>query len=115
MNSSAIRAGLGRVATAEPVASGRTGGGAGVSPAGAPSQVHPTLDQVRAAVKSLQKIAASMDSKLSFQLSQTGHQVVVTVLNRETNEVLREIPPANIRRLADSMAELNGLLFDSRA
>ncbi|MBU1742972.1 MAG: flagellar protein FlaG, partial [Proteobacteria bacterium] len=37
------------------------------------------------------------------------------VLNRQTNEVIREIPPENIRRLADRMAELNGLLFDSRA
>jgi flagellar protein FlaG len=115
MYTSAIQEGAGRVTTAEPVAQRRPAGGAGGTPAGAQSQIDPTPEQVKAAVKSLQEIAASMDIKLNFQLSQTDHQVVVKVINRETKEVIREIPPENIRRLADSMAKLNGLLFDSQA
>jgi flagellar protein FlaG len=115
MNTSAIQGGTGRVTNAEPVAPRRTAGGPEVNPSVAQTQIEPTPKQIRAAVESLQEIAASMDIKLNFQLSQTNDEVVVKVLNRETNEVIREIPPENIRRLADRMAELNGLLFDSRA
>ena len=90
-------------------------GGSSARTAAIQPDVTPSHEQVEAAVEQLQQMAASMDIKLNFQLNRTDNSVVVKVLNRETNEVIREIPPENIRRLADRMAELNGLLFDSRA
>jgi flagellar protein FlaG len=117
MNTSAIQGGSGRLAAAESGAPKRSPAPEGTAEirAGTEPKIDPTPDQVQAAVESLQQMAASMDIKLNFKLSQTDNEVVVKVLNRETNEVIREIPPKSIRRLADRMAELNGLLFDSRA
>lgn len=117
MNASAIQEGSGRLTAAESGAPKRSPAQAETEEISAKTEtkIDPTPDQAQAAVESLQQMAASMDIKLNFTLSQTGNEVVVKVLNRETNEVIREIPPKSIRRLADRMAELNGLLFDSRA
>ncbi len=118
MSTNIIQGGTARIKAAADQAAPRRIEAVGASPARAAAiqpDVTPSHEKVQAAVKQLQQIAASMDIKLNFKLSTTDNTVVVKVLNRETNEVIREIPPENIRRLADRMAELNGLLFDSRA
>ena len=81
-----------------------------------PLPVQPDRAAVEAAVGRLRDMAAVMDIKLNFEVTGARDRVVVRVLNGDTGKVIREIPPKEVVRLADRMAEMNqGLLLDSMA
>ena len=54
------------------------------------------------------------DIKLDYSVNKNTDQVVVKVINAETGEVIREIPPKELVALAESMKAMEGLLFDGR-
>jgi flagellar protein FlaG len=52
------------------------------------------------------------DIKLDYSVHKPTGQIVVKILDGETGEVIREIPPKELLALAESMKELEGLLFN---
>jgi flagellar protein FlaG len=74
-----------------------------------------TTDRVK-----IQEVAAKanahlnlIDTKLHFSISEHTGNVVIRVINRETQEVIREIPPEKLQRFAERFAEMRGMLFES--
>ena len=52
-------------------------------------------------------------TNLSFSISEkSNHQVIVEIKNKETNELIKQIPSEEILELREKMEELAGLLFD---
>jgi flagellar protein FlaG len=49
---------------------------------------------------------------VTFVLDQETQELYIQVVDRETGEVLREIPPVEMRRLAAALEESPGTLFD---
>lgn len=52
--------------------------------------------------------------KLKFQVNRELNQVIVKVIDRSTDEVIREIPPEEIQRLEAKLKEAIGLLIDEQ-
>lgn len=52
---------------------------------------------------------------VTFVLDEDSQELYIQVVDRETGEVLREIPPVEMRTLAASLKETFGHLFDSFA
>lgn len=50
--------------------------------------------------------------RLSFNEDQDSGRMVVKVINSETEEVIREIPPEAMLKMAQRMEELTGILVD---
>ena len=50
--------------------------------------------------------------KLKFSINKKLQQVVVKVVDRETDKVIKEIPPEALQRLHERMQEFMGLLID---
>jgi uncharacterized FlaG/YvyC family protein len=44
-----------------------------------------------------------------------GEKMAITVVNKETGEVIREIPPKEIRNLYAKMTEIAGIIFNKEA
>jgi flagellar protein FlaG len=44
-----------------------------------------------------------------------GERVAIKVMDRETGEVIREIPPEEIQSLYSKMGEMAGMLFHKKA
>ncbi|HOB19540.1 MAG TPA: flagellar protein FlaG [Candidatus Atribacteria bacterium] len=55
------------------------------------------------------------NSKLEFSVHKKTGDIMIKVLDLETNEVIREIPPRKIIDLIASMLEQAGLLVNERA
>ena len=53
------------------------------------------------------------DKKLQFVVDDT-HQVIVKVIDRETDKVIKELPPEELQRLHANLRETIGFLFDER-
>ena len=72
-----------------------------------------STDQLRVAADKANKYMKMSNTYLTFEVSnQTGH-VVVSVINSETKEVVRSIPPETLNRIADRSSQLQGLLFEA--
>jgi flagellar protein FlaG len=50
--------------------------------------------------------------KLNFSVDKETRTIVVRVIDDETGEVIREIPPSEILAIAQEMEKLKGILFN---
>lgn len=64
------------------------------------------------AVEDSNKMAKIMNSQVRFNIDHETGQVVVKVINKETNEVIRQIPSEEMVKLASRAEELRGLIFN---
>lgn len=70
----------------------------------APVELPPAQREVIQAVKALN--AAEMfgqENELLFQMDRQAHRVVVQVVNRETREVVSQVPPEYLLRMAEEL------------
>ena len=85
---------------------GRTSTG---PPAGEPAAARALTDEIQ---ERMNKNSIS----LSFSTYGSGnHKISVTVTDKDTGEVIREIPSEELQRLSGKMEELVGMVFDGRA
>lgn len=71
---------------------------------------------IAALSKNLQQLNDGLRSfGLKFELSDTDHQVITRVVDRETGELIRQIPSEEVLRIARSLHETLGLLLKTSA
>ena len=70
---------------------------------------------VKTAVENANKVLKNSSRKLSFNIHDKTQRIMVTVINTETDEVIREIPPEKVLDHYAKMLELAGLLVDERS
>ncbi len=54
----------------------------------------------------------STNARLSFSYNDKANRIVVKVINTQTNEVIREVPPKDVIRLLEHMKEYMGIMVD---
>lgn len=75
-----------------------------------------SLAHLKQMVEQMQSHLDSMNVSLQYSFYGAGHQkVAVKVVNRETGEVIREIPPREVQALQSKMRELVGMIFNDHA
>ena len=52
--------------------------------------------------------------KLQFVVDHNSNQVIVKVIDKETDKVIKVLPPEELQRLHRNLKESNGFLFDER-
>ncbi len=74
----------------------------------------PKID-IEETARDLEKISLAFNKKLRFSVNRELEEVVVKVIDPETDKVIRELPPEEIQNLHLKMREMIGLLFDESA
>jgi len=69
----------------------------------------PDLKQVSA---ELEHISHAFDRRLKFVIDQDSREVIIKVIDNETDTVIKELPPEELRRLHEKISETIGFLFD---
>ena len=67
---------------------------------------------VKSMVEDLRIVASALDKRLKFSINQDLGQVVVKVIDRQTDKVIKELPPRELQRLHVRIREAIGLLID---
>jgi flagellar protein FlaG len=67
-----------------------------------------SLDAVKEAVKSGNTMLQSVSSSLSFEIDSATKQVVVKIVDRNTGELVRQIPTVEMLDFMRRMRELEG-------
>lgn len=90
--------------------------GAGRAPGDAAGGDLPAPIDKAALEQSLRKLNLMIDApvRLSFQLHEASGRMMVRVINEETGEVIKEIPPKEILDTVARIMEFVGLLLDRR-
>lgn len=65
---------------------------------------------IERAIKSLQ----GPQTSLEISIHEKTHDIMVKVLNRETGELIREIPPEKTLDLVAKMMEIAGIIIDEK-
>lgn len=71
--------------------------------------------KVKAAAEDIQKFFHSVKRNLEFSIDEESGKVIVKVIASDSGEVVRQIPNAEILKLAESLSDANSLLFRAKA
>ncbi len=71
--------------------------------------------KTRKLMEEVQDYLDNLNIQLSFDVHEKTGEMVVQVLDRETGDLIRQLPPENLLDLKDKLNELRGVLFHQRA
>ncbi len=75
----------------------------------------PDRNQVNRVVESLNELADSLKRRIEFSIDDKTGQTVITIVDQDSDRVIRQIPPEELMRLAAHLREVQGLIIDSEA
>lgn len=96
------------VARATPAAGNAAPAADEAEPEATPVQVETAVRQVNAALE-IRSIG------IQFEIDKDTDKVIVKVIDRNSGEVIRQVPNEEVVRIAKVMGEMSGLLVDSAA
>ncbi len=73
-----------------------------------------TGTDVQNMVDDVNKVIRYINERLQFSVHEETNRIMVKVLDRETEEVLREIPPEKMLDLISKLQDIAGLLVDKK-
>lgn len=76
------------------------------------AQQQPTADDVRRSIEELRRMTQTFNKRLSFSFNEDLGQLIVKVIDRNTDTVIKELPPAELQRVHVRIREAIGLLLD---
>ena len=72
-----------------------------------------SVEQMKELREELNEQMEELQTNLGFSISEEhDNKVVVEIKNRDTQEIIKQIPPEEMLDIQEKMAELTGLLFD---
>ncbi|MDI6799986.1 MAG: flagellar protein FlaG [Actinomycetota bacterium] len=66
-------------------------------------------------LESLNEIINIFNTQLEFSVHEGTKEIMVTIMDMETKEVIREIPPKEILDMVAKMLEMVGMMVDKKA
>ena len=72
-----------------------------------------SAERLSEVIEDLNQRIESLGRNLGFRIDDKVNRSIVTVVNRDTGEVVRQIPTEVVIRVAHSIEDLKGLLFDT--
>jgi flagellar protein FlaG len=71
-------------------------------------------EEVEKASEKLNRLMGIIEKKLEFRVHDKTHRVMVKIIDRETGDVLSEIPPKKVLDMLASFKDAIGVLVDER-
>lgn len=78
-------------------------------------QAAPDPAQVTQALKSINKAMQNLSQGLEFMLDEDSHRTIIKVVDRETREVIRQIPTEEVLEISKALDQAKGLLIRQTA
>ena len=78
-----------------------------------PNEAGDVVNRLEESVRKANAYLAQADTQLEFLVGEKTGRIIVKVLNKETHEVIRTIPPEEMIRFSEQVSRMRGLLFDA--
>ncbi len=66
-------------------------------------------------IKELTQVSVALNRRLAFSVNEKLGEMVVKVIDTQTDKIIREIPPVELQNVHERIKEVLGILFDERA
>lgn len=73
-----------------------------------------SVDEIYKAVEDINNQLQIANRAIQFSIDENSNDIVVKVVDKESGEVVRQLPPESILRLREHMAEISGLLVEEK-
>ena len=70
-----------------------------------------STEEALAVASFLEEYMTILQTSIGFSVNESVNRIVITVTNKDTNEVIRQIPSEEMIELQEKMKELTGLIF----
>lgn len=85
-----------------------------------PEQEKELRQKVAEAIPKVRELMQKNQRSLDFKVAERDNRVIITVIDKETDRVIRQIPPEDLIGIAEAYEQgvqqgLGGLIFNSRA
>jgi flagellar protein FlaG len=71
--------------------------------------------QIISTAADIQRLSHAFNKKLQFVVDHNSNEVLVKVIDKDTDKVIKVIPPEELQRLHRNLKEAIGLLFNEMA
>jgi flagellar protein FlaG len=71
-------------------------------------------EQVKSLVEDIEEYLADLKINLNFTIEEDTKDLVVKVIDGQSGEVIRQIPPEELKDLREKLKELRGVLFEEK-
>ncbi|MCG8565342.1 MAG: flagellar protein FlaG [Desulfobacterales bacterium] len=75
-----------------------------------PAQI--SRNDVDEMVEALQDLAETLNTSMNFSVNENTNDIVVQIIDKETKEVIRQIPPEELLEIQEKMMDLTGFLLN---
>ena len=79
------------------------------------AEAPPETARLDAVVSGINELVHELQRELHFAVDDQSGETVIKVVDRATDEVVRQIPSEEVLRLRQRLAEMSGALFDGSA
>ncbi len=77
-------------------------------------EIKKEAEEIKKGIEELNGQLATMNRSIQFSVDQGTHDIVVRVVDKQSGEVIKELPPESILRLRERMEELSGLMVEEQ-
>ncbi len=75
-----------------------------------------SLDNVKDILqKKMENVKLLFNGEAKFEIDREADLIVVKIIDKESKELIRQIPPEEAVKLAKAMNEIEGIIFDQKA
>lgn len=80
-----------------------------------PAAEVPDVDQVKQATELINRTIQTLSRNLEFTVDEESQENVVKVVDKDTGEVIRQMPSEETLRIANALDQLQGLIIKQKA
>lgn len=73
-----------------------------------------SAEEIQKDLEMINEQLKSSNSSIQFSIDDKSNEIIVRIVDRDTGEVIRQIPPESIVRLRDSMRDMSGLFVEKK-
>jgi flagellar protein FlaG len=75
---------------------------------------NPGSEEIARLAADIENVSRTFNKRLQFVVDHRSHEVIVKVVDEETDKVIKVIPPEELHRLDKKLKETIGFLFNER-
>lgn len=72
-----------------------------------------TTQEVKEVLESFKDLSKTIQTRLGFSVHEKNNEIVVSVFDKESNELIRQFPSDEMLDLQDKMSDMAGFLFNA--
>jgi flagellar protein FlaG len=73
-----------------------------------------TPQELNQAAADIERVGQAFNKKLQFIVDQKSHEVIVKIIDKTTDKVIKVLPPEELQRLHRKLRETIGFLYNER-